>query len=124
VRRWALGNAVVVSAVTFALIHLINAGSPTAVFVIGLSTFGLGAGALAAVTDRLGGAIVAHVVFNAMVVLPVTLGLRALPGGNGQFGSLAGDKLAGGEAYDAALLSIALVVPLGGVDAGASAPRT
>jgi membrane protease YdiL (CAAX protease family) len=76
VRRWAFGIAVSVSAVTFALIHLINAGSPTAALVIGLSTllFGLGAGALAAVTGRLGGAIVAHVVFNALVVLPATLG--------------------------------------------------
>lgn len=74
--RWALGIAVGVSAVTFALIHLINAGSPTAALVIGLSTllFGLGAGALAAVTGRLGGAIVAHVVFNALVVLPAALG--------------------------------------------------
>jgi membrane protease YdiL (CAAX protease family) len=76
VKRWALGIAVGVSAVTFALIHLVNAGSPTAALVIGLSTllFGLGAGALAAVTGRLGGAIVAHVVFNALVVLPATLG--------------------------------------------------
>jgi membrane protease YdiL (CAAX protease family) len=75
-QRMALGIAVAVSAITFALIHLINAGSPTAVLVIGLSTllFGLGAGALAAVTGRLGGAIVAHVVFNALVVLPAALG--------------------------------------------------
>jgi membrane protease YdiL (CAAX protease family) len=75
VRRWALGTAVVVSAATFALVHLVNAGSSTGALVIGLSTFllGLGAGALAAVTGRLGGAIVAHVVFNALVVLPATL---------------------------------------------------
>lgn len=75
-RRWALGIAVGVSASTFALIHLINAGSPTAALVIGLSTFlfGLGAGALAAVTGRLGGAMVAHVVFNTLVVLPAALG--------------------------------------------------
>ena len=75
-QRWALGIAVVVSAITFALIHLINAGSPTAVLVIGVSTFvfGLGAAALAAVTGRVGGAIVAHVVFNALVVLPAALG--------------------------------------------------
>jgi membrane protease YdiL (CAAX protease family) len=74
--RWALGIAVVVSAVTFALIHLIGVGSPTAAVVVGLSTllFGLAAGTLAAVTGRLGGAIVAHVVFNALVVLPVSLG--------------------------------------------------
>lgn len=75
-RRWATGIAVTVSAVTFALIHLIGVGSPSAVLVVGLSTllFGLGAGALAAVTGRLGGAIVAHVVFNALVVLPAALG--------------------------------------------------
>jgi membrane protease YdiL (CAAX protease family) len=76
VRRWALGIAVAASAVIFALIHLIDTASPTAALVIGLSTllFGLGAGALTAVTGRLGGAIVAHVVFNALVVLPTTLG--------------------------------------------------
>ena len=75
-RRLALGIAVVVSAATFALIHLIGVGSPTAALVVGLSTllFGLGAGALAAMTGRIGGAIVAHVVFNALVVLPAALG--------------------------------------------------
>jgi membrane protease YdiL (CAAX protease family) len=71
-----VGIAVVVSAATFALIHLIGVGSPTAALVVGLSTllFGLGAGALAAMTGRIGGAIVAHVVFNALVVLPAALG--------------------------------------------------
>ncbi|MEC5182996.1 membrane protease YdiL (CAAX protease family) [Cryobacterium sp. MP_3.1] len=69
------GTAVVVSAVVFALVHVINTGSMTATVVIGLSTFlfGLGAGALAVLTGRLGGAIVAHVTFNALVVVPALL---------------------------------------------------
>ncbi|WEO77974.1 CPBP family intramembrane metalloprotease [Cryobacterium sp. SO2] len=74
--RLAVGIAVAVSAVTFALLHVIDTSSITATVVIGVSTllFGLGAGALTAVTGRLGGAIVAHVVFNALVVLPAALG--------------------------------------------------
>jgi len=74
--RIAVGIAVTVSAATFALMHVIGTGFSTATVVIGISTllFGLGAGALTVVTGRLGGAIVAHVVFNALVVLPAALG--------------------------------------------------
>ncbi|QYF73727.1 type II CAAX prenyl endopeptidase Rce1 family protein [Cryobacterium sp. PAMC25264] len=72
----AAGTAVVVSAAVFALVHMIDTGSLIATVVIGVSTFlfGLGAGALAVLTGRLGGAIVAHVTFNALVVVPALLG--------------------------------------------------
>ncbi|WP_166793339.1 CPBP family intramembrane glutamic endopeptidase [Cryobacterium lactosi] len=72
----AAGTAVVVSAAVFALVHVIDTGSVTATVVIGVSTFlfGLGAGALTVMTGRLGGAIVAHVTFNALVVVPALLG--------------------------------------------------
>ena len=75
-RSVAAGTAVVVSAAVFALVHVIETGSMTATVVIGVSTFlfGLGAGALTVVTGRLGGAIVAHVTFNALVVMPALLG--------------------------------------------------
>lgn len=75
-RGLALGIAVGVSGVVFALLHVVGAGSVDAVVVVGLSTlvFGLAAGSVAAVTGRLGGAIVAHVTFNALVVVPAVLG--------------------------------------------------
>jgi hypothetical protein len=37
--------------------------------------FGVAAASLAAATGRLGGAIVAHVTFNALVVVPAVLSL-------------------------------------------------
>ena len=72
----AAGTAVVVSAALFALVHVIDTGSVTATVVIGLSTFlfGLGAAGLTVATGRLGGAIVAHITFNALVVVPALLG--------------------------------------------------
>jgi len=75
-RNAAAATAVVVSAALFALVHVIDSASPTATVVIGVSTFvfGLGAAALTVVTGRLGGAIVAHVTFNALVVVPALLG--------------------------------------------------
>ena len=75
-RRAALAIAILVSGAVFALVHVVSVGTPTAVMVIGLSTFvfGAGAAALALITGRLGGAIVAHVTFNALVVVPALLG--------------------------------------------------
>ena len=63
--------AVVASAGVFAVMHLLGAATPAAAVASGVSTFvfGLGVGALAVATNRLGGAIVAHVVFNATVIL-------------------------------------------------------
>lgn len=71
-RRVAVILGIVVSALVFALVHIITIQQADAALVVGLSTFvfGLGAATLAATTGRLGGALVAHVTFNALVVLP------------------------------------------------------
>ncbi|QAY74722.1 CPBP family intramembrane metalloprotease [Agromyces protaetiae] len=62
--------AVAVSALLFALLHTLDATSPTLAFVAGASSFvfGLGASLLTVFTGRLGGAIIAHVVFNGLLV--------------------------------------------------------
>ncbi|WP_035879260.1 CPBP family intramembrane glutamic endopeptidase [Cryobacterium sp. MLB-32] len=67
--------AVLVSALVFALVHVLTVGTVTGVWVAGVSTFvfGLGAACLAVLTGRLGGAIIAHVTFNALVVVPALL---------------------------------------------------
>ena len=68
--RW--GAAVVITAAAFALVHaLLLAGTPGEAVLTGLSTFlfALLAGAVAAATQRIGGAIVGHVVFNGLGVL-------------------------------------------------------
>jgi membrane protease YdiL (CAAX protease family) len=69
--------AVVVSGAVFALVHMLGADSMSVMLVVGLSTFvfGVAAASLAAATGRLGGAIVAHVTFNALVVVPAVLSL-------------------------------------------------
>ena len=76
--HWAAPIAVGVSGLTFALMHLvtIDPGSTVTVVVVGASTaiFGLAAAALALATNRIGGAIVAHVTFNGLVVVPAVLG--------------------------------------------------
>ena len=77
--RWAAPIAVGVSGLTFALMHLVTidpAHTATAV-VVGASTliFGLAAAALALATNRIGGAIVAHVTFNGLVIVPALLGI-------------------------------------------------
>lgn len=76
--RVAASVAVVVSALVFGLAHLIQGVSlgttAAAVTFAGAFTFGLAAGALAAATGRLGGAIVAHLVFNGMLVAAVLAG--------------------------------------------------
>jgi uncharacterized protein len=64
-----LGAAVlgiVVAAAVFAVMHVVGAG-PAA--LIGTFVFGLIAGTLTAATGRIGGAVVAHVVFNGIAVL-------------------------------------------------------
>lgn len=68
--RWAA--AVVLTAVAFALVHaLLLAGTPREAVLTGVSTFlfAILAGAAAAATQRLGGAIVGHVLFNGLGVL-------------------------------------------------------
>jgi membrane protease YdiL (CAAX protease family) len=71
----SLGIAIAVSGLVFALVHVLQASSVSGAWAVGLSTlvFGLAAAALAALTGRLGGAIIAHVTFNALVVVPALL---------------------------------------------------
>ena len=77
--RWAAPIAVGVSGLLFALMHLvtIDPGSAVTVTVVGVSTliFGLAAAALALATGRIGGAIVAHMTFNGLVIVPALLGI-------------------------------------------------
>ena len=67
--------AITISTFAFAFVHLITVQSVTGGTVAGLSTllFGFAAASLAASTGRLGGAILAHITFNALVVLPALL---------------------------------------------------
>ncbi|MDJ0376943.1 CPBP family glutamic-type intramembrane protease [Cryobacterium sp. PH31-L1] len=69
--------AVAVSGLTFALMHLvtIEVGNPQTIVVVGVSTliFGLAAASVSLATGRIGGAIVAHVTFNGLVVVPALL---------------------------------------------------
>ncbi|WP_162240788.1 CPBP family intramembrane glutamic endopeptidase [Leifsonia sp. Leaf264] len=65
--RW---TAIIVTALVFAALHLVEANSLRSAIVLGVSTllFGAAAGALASYTGRIGGAIVAHIVFNGTLV--------------------------------------------------------
>jgi len=67
--------AVTVSGLVFALVHTLTADSPTTVLVVGVSTFafGVSVAVLAVVTGRLGGPIIAHLTFNAVVIVPALL---------------------------------------------------
>lgn len=65
--------AVIVAALLFAVLHVLlgaGGGSELLGFRVFLTTFALGAltGTLVAMTDRIGGAILAHAVFNAVAV--------------------------------------------------------
>jgi len=77
--RWI---AVVISALLFAVLHLLAVTTVAQAIVVGVGTLlvGLGAGSLAVLTGRLGPAIVAHVVFNGSIL---ALGLSAVTGGTG-----------------------------------------
>ncbi|MDJ0351055.1 CPBP family glutamic-type intramembrane protease [Cryobacterium sp. PH29-G1] len=72
---WAAAPiAVGVSGLTFALLHLmaLSLSNTTTVLVVGSATLvvGLATAWLALATGRIGGAIIAHVTFNALVILP------------------------------------------------------
>jgi hypothetical protein len=71
-RAVSLGIAIAVSGLMFALVHVLQATTVTEAWVAGLGTlvFGLATASVAALTGRLGGAIIAHVMFNALVVVP------------------------------------------------------
>jgi membrane protease YdiL (CAAX protease family) len=62
--------SIIASAGLFALLHLTQAANPTGAAVLGLSAFvsGLAAALIAGLTGRIGGAIVAHIVFNGSLV--------------------------------------------------------
>ncbi|TAM70035.1 MAG: CPBP family intramembrane metalloprotease [Microbacteriaceae bacterium] len=64
-------GAVAVVSVMFVAVHLIGATSPVHALVLGLPLllFAVGAGVARAYTGRIGGAVVAHVVFNGSAVL-------------------------------------------------------
>lgn len=68
--KWAA--AVVLTSLAFALVHaLLLIGTPSEAMLTGISTFvfALLAGATAAATNRLGGSITGHIVFNGLGVL-------------------------------------------------------
>ena len=69
--RLAMALSIVISAGLFALLHLTQAANLTGALVLGLSAFvsGLAAALIAGLTGRIGGAIVAHAVFNGALVL-------------------------------------------------------
>ncbi|WP_202565982.1 CPBP family intramembrane glutamic endopeptidase [Agreia sp. COWG] len=69
--RTATVIAILVSSLLFALLHLTQAVNPTAALILGASAFvfGLAAATIAALTGRIGGSIVAHIVFNGALVL-------------------------------------------------------
>ncbi|UOE44299.1 CPBP family intramembrane glutamic endopeptidase [Agromyces larvae] len=71
--RTAAAIGIVATALVFALLHLLEATSPGTAVVLELSSFtvGLGCGILAALTGRIGGAIIAHAVSNGLLVLLV-----------------------------------------------------
>ncbi|GAB3618035.1 hypothetical protein GCM10027416_25920 [Okibacterium endophyticum] len=65
--------AVGVSAIAFALVHALQLQPGGGMIVVGLSTLivGVALGALALFTGRLGGAIIAHIVFNATALITI-----------------------------------------------------
>ncbi|SKA82153.1 hypothetical protein SAMN06295879_0439 [Agreia bicolorata] len=69
--RSAAVLSILASAILFAALHLTQAVNPTAALVLGLSTFvlGLGTALIAGLTGRIGGSVIAHVVFNGSLVL-------------------------------------------------------
>jgi membrane protease YdiL (CAAX protease family) len=69
--RTAFIVSIIISATLFALLHLTQAANLTGALVLGLSSliFGMTAALIAGLTGRIGGAIVAHVVFNGSLVL-------------------------------------------------------
>jgi membrane protease YdiL (CAAX protease family) len=69
--RWGAALSIGLSAVLFGLLHVTQAASPIGALVLGLSAFvfGLAAALIAGLTGRIGGAIIAHIVFNGALVL-------------------------------------------------------
>lgn len=61
---------IVVTALVFALLHLSEVTSPATALVVGIATlvFGIAVGTLAHTTGRIGGAIIAHIVYNGSLI--------------------------------------------------------
>ena len=76
-QRTALSLSIILSASTFALLHLMEAASLTAALILGLSTFilGLVTATLSATTGRIGAPLIAHITFNATLVIPSLLAI-------------------------------------------------
>lgn len=70
-RRRATVTAIIASSVVFAVVHVLQTQFGVGMWSVGLSTLilGLGTGALAAYTGRLGGAIIAHATFNGLIII-------------------------------------------------------
>lgn len=68
--RVAASVAVLITAVIFGLLHTLDASTPTSALVVGLAatTMALFAGTLTVLTNRIGGAMIAHVVYNGTLV--------------------------------------------------------
>lgn len=74
-RHWMSGVAIVVSSLLFALSHALTAATPSdgVVAVVASLVLGLGAGALAVVTGRIGASVMAHAAFNGALVAATLL---------------------------------------------------
>jgi membrane protease YdiL (CAAX protease family) len=70
-RRRATVTAIIVSSIVFSVVHVLQTQFGVGMWSVGLSTLilGLGTGALAAYTGRLGGAIIAHATFNGLIII-------------------------------------------------------
>lgn len=70
-RRRATVTAIIASSIVFAVVHVLQTQFGVGMWSVGLSTLilGLGTGALAAYTGRLGGAIIAHATFNGLIII-------------------------------------------------------
>jgi membrane protease YdiL (CAAX protease family) len=69
--RLATVLSIIISAGLFAVLHLTQAANPAGALILGLSAFvaGLATALIVGFTGRIGGAIVAHVVFNGALVM-------------------------------------------------------
>lgn len=73
-RALAAVIAVALSTAAFVVLHLVTLGPfAPAGLLVGTIGIGIGCGVLAVVTGRIGGALVAHVVFNALGILLIVL---------------------------------------------------
>jgi membrane protease YdiL (CAAX protease family) len=62
--------AIIVTAIVFAAVHMLQTSGGLEMIVVGISTLivGVGTGVLAATTGRLGAGIIAHITYNGLIV--------------------------------------------------------